>query len=209
MPLSTNEKPAFFAPMTPVSLGTAVQRGFSLYTSQLGWFAAAGLAVSGLHAAFGYITAGWALILGLMILVPTKLGLYHIARATARGEQVDFSTMVRGFSNPSAYVVGLIETTLLIAGLLLFVAPMFWVAFAISWTTPALASRKLGAIAAIKRSFKLAHANLGLTVGVMLCGVVLELLADSTIVVGALTAPLLACIKIVLFEQIDDTDGEA
>lgn len=206
--MSTMEPSEFFAPMKPVSLGTAVRRAFGMYTSQLGWFAAAGLAVSALHAAFGYISAGWALILGLMILVPTKLGLYHIALATARGEPVDLSTVTRGFRNPAAYVVGLIETTLLIVGMLLFVAPVFWVAFSISWTTPALAHRKLGAVAAIKRSFKLAHANLGLTIGVMLCGVVLELLADSTIVVGALTAPLLACIKSVLFEQIDDTDPE-
>lgn len=194
---------AVFEPQQPVRLGTCLQRGFHLYTRELGWFAGWGLAVSALQAAMGAATAGWALLLGLCLIVPTKVGLYAIADAAARGVPVTLEVVLSGYKRAPAYVLGLLETALLVVGLLALVLPMFLVAFGLTWTTVALHRRQLGAIEAVQASFRLSRAHLGLTLGVCAVGFVLDSVATGTILLGVLAAPLIACLKTVAFEQID------
>lgn len=187
----------------PVRLGDCLQRAMSLYTRELGWFAACGLAVAAVQAAMGAATAGWAWVLGLVILVPTQVGVYAIADAAARGDTVTFATMMEGYKRGPAYVLGLLETLLLVAGLLAFVFPIIFVAVALTWTTAALYRRNMGAWEAVRHSFSLTRSHLGLTLGVCLVAVVLDTVATGTILLGAIGVPLLACLKTVAFEQAD------
>lgn len=195
--------PVVFEPQAPVRLGTCLSRAVSLYTRELGWFAGWGLAVAGLQAAMSAATAGWALVLGLCLVVPTKLGLYAIADAAAHGRAVGWDDVLSGYKRGSAYMLGLLETFLLIAGLLALVFPMIIVAIGLTWSIAAMHRRDLGAVEAVKHSFYLARLHLGLTLGVAFVALVLDSLATGTILLGALAAPLVACLKTVAFEQID------
>lgn len=191
-----------FEPMDRVSIGAIAQRAFSLYTSQLGWFIAWGLAVAVFSAALTAATAGWAILLGLCLIVPTHIGLYAVAEAAACGDEIDASTVLQGFRRGPAYLLGLLETLMLVVGFLALVLPAVILAAGLTWTTVALYRRELGPLQAIRRSLSLAWSNPGLTAAVCVLAWALNTLGSGTIVLGAVAVPLVACIKSVAFEQI-------
>jgi hypothetical protein len=202
-PVSTSP---LLAPMDKVAIIPCISRAFQLYGKALPWFVGWGLTVSLFQAAMGVVTAGWALLLGLAVIVPLNVGLYAIADAAANGDRVDLDTILTGFKRGPAYALGILQTVLLVAGLLLFVLPVLIVLPALTWTVPALHRRKMAALDAVVYSAGLAKRHLGLTLAVMGFAFLLDSLATSTIVLGAFTLPLMACLKTVVFEQIARRD---
>ncbi len=200
--MSSSDATAAFSPMPVVDFGTCIQRAVRLYTSATGWFVVWGLAVAALQACLAVATAGWALLLGLMVLVPANIGLFAIVVAAARGETPTPATVLEGFRIPRAYALGLLETLLLCVGLVFFVVPGLIFAVATTWSAVALYRRNLGAWDAVTHSLALTRSHLGLTLLLLILTMGLQSLGTGTIVLGALTLPLAACLKVVLYEQI-------
>lgn len=191
-----------FEPMERVSVGEIVQRAVRLYTSQLGWFIGWGLAVALFSAAFTAATAGWAIVLGLCLIVPTHIGLYAVAEAGAQGDPIDAATVLQGFRRGPAYLLGLMESVMIVFGLMALVLPGIVLAAGLTWTIVALYRRDLGPLQAIRRSLSLAWQHPALTAAVCLLTWALNTLGSGTIVLGAVAVPMVACIKSVAFEQI-------
>ena len=194
------------APMDKVAIIPCISRAFQLYGKALPWFVGWGLTVSLFQAGLGFVTAGWALLLGLAIIVPLNVGLYAIADAAANGDTVDADTVLAGFKRGPAYALGVLETVLLVASLLVFVLPVFIVLPALTWAVPALHRRQLAALDAVVYSAGLAKRHIWLTLGVMGFAFLLDSVATGTIVLGAFTLPMMVCLKTVVFEQIARRD---
>lgn len=203
MHAASPDLPDIFAAQHPVRLGTCLERAFRLYTREWGWFAGWGLAVAALQAALGVATAGWAILLGLALIVPTKLGLYAIAAAAAEGRPVSLATLAEGYKRPAAWALGLLETGLLVLGTLALILPGVLVAFGLTWTAAALYRRNLSAVEAVGMSFRLARRHPGLTLGVTLVGFAFDAVGTGTVLLGCLTLPMMTCLKTVAFEQLD------
>ena len=194
--------PLLYAPGGPVTIGDSFQRALKLYAAGLPWFMGWGLAVAAFQAALGAATAGWALLLGLAVMVPMQVGLYAIADATVKGDPISGDTLLRGFRLGPAYALGLLETLLLVGGLLMFVLPMFVVSLALTWSVPFLFRRDRAALNAVIDSAKLTRDHLWLTLGVLCVATCLNLLGTGTVVLGVITLPLMVCLKTVVFEQL-------
>lgn len=191
-----------FLPMETVSLGECVQRAARLYLSQLGWFVGTGLLVSIIQASVVAATAGWAMLLGLLVLVPANMALVSVAYSEARGESLSGDTILEGFRRGPAYALGMLESLILVIGFLFAIVPGFLAIVALTWATIAMFRDHLPAVDAVKQSFALTRDHPGLTIAMVIAAFALESLATGTIVAGAITLPLLVCLKVVVFEQI-------
>jgi hypothetical protein len=194
-----------FAPMPHVTIGACVSRGLSLYTSNLGWLAAAGLLAAVVQAFLIASTAGWAILLGMVLTVPAYMGVYAVASAGTRGEAIDVHTLLSGFKDPRAYALGVAQSVLLVVSILLFVLPVFVSVVGLTWSAVALQRRPdIGAIDAIKRSFGLARKHLGITLLITLMAIIFDSLGTGTLLLGAVTIPIMVCVKLIAFEAVDD-----
>lgn len=163
----------------------------------------AGLAYSTVEALATAASAGWALLLGMVLLTPAALGTYALASAVARGEAPSINLLLSGFKDGRAYALGALTTVLVFAGLLLFLLPAVVVMVGMTWSLAVLHRRPVGALDAARRSFALAKENLGFTLLFLALTLVLHSLGTGTILLGAFTFPFLVCLKLVLFEQLD------
>jgi hypothetical protein len=184
-------------------LNLVVSRTWSIYTRQWAWFAATGVAVSTIQGAMAYASGGLMLLLGMAILVPTNLSLYVLTDIVARGETPTIDRLLVGFKNPQAWLLGILETLILVAALIAFVIPGLILALALGWSVPLLARRQMGAAEAMRRSMRLTMERLGFSLGMVLLAWFLHSLGSSTMILGGLTLPLLAIARCIAIEMIE------
>jgi hypothetical protein len=184
-------------------LNLVVSRTWSIYTKQLAWFAATGVAVSVVQGAMAYASGGLMLLLGMAILVPTNLSLYVLTDLVARGETPTIDRLLDGFKNPQAWLLGILETFLLVIALMALVIPGIILAVALGWSVPLLARRQMGAGEAIRRSMSLTLEHLGFSLGMVFLAWFLHSLGSSTLILGGLTLPILAIARSIAIEMVE------
>lgn len=184
-------------------LNLVISRSWSIYTRQWAWFAATGVAVSTIQGAMAYASGGLMLLLGMAILVPTNLSLYVLTDIVARGETPTVDRLLEGFKNPQAWLLGILETIVLVIALMALVIPGLVLALALGWSVPLLARRQMQAGEAMRRSVSLTLEHLGLSLGMVLLAWFLHSLGSSTMILGGLTLPLLAIARSIAIEMVE------
>jgi hypothetical protein len=190
------------AALKTVSMGSCLEEGWSLYRQQVGWFAGAGLVVSTISAMATVATAGWAMVLGWVLLTPAAVGVVALADGVKKGHEPSLDLALAGFKNARAYALGLLTSVFVLMGLAALVLPGLVVAVGLVWATVALHMRQLAAFDAAAFSFGLVRDNLGLSVLFFAFACFMEVLGQGTILLGAFTLPFVVCAKVAAFDQI-------
>lgn len=190
------------AALKTVSMGSCLEDGWSLYRQQVGWFAGAGLVLSTISALANVATAGWAVLLGFVLLTPATVGVVALADAVRQGQEPQLGMLFEGFKNARAYALGFLTTVLIVVGLLALILPGFVVGVGLVWAVVALHKRRLAALDAVVFSFGLARDNLGLSVIFLAFACFMEMLGQGTIILGAFTLPFVVCAKVAAFDKI-------
>jgi len=201
--VASSPLPAAFLPMKQITMGSCLRRAVGLYLARLPWFAVWGLCLAALQLAVGQATEDWARALGGLLVIPTTVGFYAIADRAAHKDRVNVHTLLAGCKRGSAWLLGVLEGVILMAGLVAFIVPVIAAAVLLTWAVPALYLRDLGAFSAISRSFGIARQNLGLTFVIAVTCLVLQVLGTGSFLLGAVAIPLSVCLKTVAFEQLD------
>ncbi len=201
---------SIFAPTPRPSISIATSRGLEVYKKAMIpmsiWAIVSHGTIIGINYVVGLSTAGIGLIVTLLLYslvwFPVHAGYYHAAYDSARGRDVTFATMFKGFSDKNTYILGLLFTLCCsVTGLCCFLPIFIPISLAPWWLGGLIGRRKTG-VDALKYGTNVYTKNIGTSLMVSIFGGMLYFLGDISIILSFFLVPISICLHIAAFEML-------